>query len=922
MTIAIVIPVYRHSVLLYDAIASLRDGQRSACDIILVDDGCPDPATMLAGLGLSALDQRIQYIRSGNRGLSGARNRGIEFVLAGLPGAEAIFFLDADNALSPWSLSRMTHVLADDPEADWFYPDIRMFGLEWDGDFAGPYTVLAHVTQNICEAGSLVRRRVFEAGTRFSEQMRLGHEDWDFWLSAVEAGFRGRHFSGSGFRYRKRPESMVANSSRDAVAIRDDLEKRHAWTRDLRTMLALEHAECPRYAIYLWDLHLVRLTSSADGHTEEMTWPDYVIRFWRGARAPHVFHSGAMLIVTTSTDMRLLRDAKLWYWAVSDLESRLRDCNIACLTIRPTVEGRFGIGEASAKLDHDARHQSAAFAAITMQLLREVVLDATDDWIASAGTPEPGPRTSRRDVLLPPSSLTSQPQHGALRSLVVACLELRRSDYSTARYLPGTGMQAGTPDRSGLHRELRMRFGGGLLPPALHERRVEIAYILPLVEFGGVEKTTIHVAAALKALGHATSLIVLKARTVYLAPAVMRAFDRVIFMDNAEFHNFTGPRYLGTNLTRWSVAGDHADAVNLLSVFDAVITAHAADALGLMGELRRRGVVTASHLQVFDRTDTGRPVGHPVLTVAFEHALDLVITCSRRLSSEMHALGVPWSKITLLPNASSLEVAQARLYHLRDVRRARAAKPGVVAEPLRVLFLGRIDRQKGIDHLVALHANFSTDARIWLRFIGKPVMDNPPYLGTLAEALEDPVYETHDLLAAYAWADVLVLPSLWEGLPLTLFECMSVGVVPIATRVGAVDEAIRDGIDGWIVNLEDCPRKMIARIEQLADDRTRLNTMSDAAFEAMQGRNWNESVRQLDQDLRRLIDERSRVRTSLPQALLPVPVHASPDAPPPDQVASEIVLGQGQPDRTAHKHPAAIPGDPAALKMATHAPAS
>jgi glycosyltransferase involved in cell wall biosynthesis len=871
MTIAIVVPVYKHSVLLFDAIASIWNGpqpangqqpgirRQPACDIVVVDDGCPDPATLLGGLGLSVLDPRIHYLRGGNRGLSGARNRGIEFVLAELPDAEAVFFLDADNMLSPWSPRQMARVLADHPEADWFYPDIRMFGLEWEGDYAGDYTVLAQSLENICEAGSLVRRRVFEAGLRFAEHMRLGLEDWDFWLSAVEAGFRGRHFSGSGFRYRKRPESMLADSNRDFAVIRFELEKRHPWLRDPRTMLALEHAECPRYAIYLWDLHVVRLTSSAEGHTLEMSWPDYVTRFWHAARAPGAFHSGAILIVTTSLNVRLLADARLWHWTLSDLEMRLRDSNVASIAIRATAESRFGIDGPSAGPEPDA-----AFAAVSSQLLREIVLDVTDEWIASIDTPQPSPRVSRRDVFLPPWALPSQPHRGALRSLVGVCREFRRSEHAALRYLPGAGMNSGTPDRSRLHQELRLRFGGGLLPPALNSERPEIAFVLPLVEFGGVEKVTVAMAAALKLLGYGVSLVVL-ARNVRLAGAVWRAFDRIVFMDNGEFHNWSGPSYLGTNLSRWSTAGDHANEINQLSVFDVVIAAHAGDVLGLMGELRRRGVVTASHVHLFDRSPRGRNVGHPVLAVAFEHALDLIIGCSRRICAELHASGVPRAKIALVQNASTLEVAPARARGLRDARRSRGA------EHLNVLFLGRIDQQKGIDRLIALHGRFSADPRIRFRVIGKSVVDDGPPLGPFAASIEDPVYEPHDLLAAYAWADVLVLPSLFEGLPLTLLEGMSLGVVPLVAQVGAVAEAVRDGIDGWIVSQEHCVAEMMARIEQFLDDRSGLYAMSDAAFEAMRSRTWNESVQELDATLKRLVADRRRARGNALPALLPAP---------------------------------------------------
>ncbi len=861
--IAIVIPAFRHSVLLFDAIASLLRGDVLECDIVVVDDGCPDPATLFGGLGLSALTPRIHYIRGRNRGLSGARNRGIEYVLAVLPDAEAIFFLDADNMLSPWSHRQMSRVLIEHPEADWFYPDIRMFGLELDCDFSGPYTVLVQSLENICEAGSLVRRRVFESGTRFSDAMRLGFEDWDFWLSAVEAGFRGRHFPASGFRYRKRPESMLADSNRDAAIIRFELEKRHPWMRDMRTMLALEHAEWPRYAIYLRDLHIVRLTSSAEGQTEEIGWPEYVIRFWRAARAPNAFQSGAILIVTTSHDIHMLVEAKLWHWTLSDLELRLRDSNLACATIRATAEGRFGIDAPTSGPD-----PAAAVAAVSTQLLREIVHDSTDEWIATADTPQPMPRVSRRDIFLPPWAVPSRPGHGALQSLVGICRELRRSEHAGSRHLPGEELRPGIADVSMLHQELRARFGGALLPPALHYQRPEIAFVLPFVDFGGVEKVTIAVAGALRLLGYGVNLVVLNPRDVHLAVAIRRTFDRIIFMDNAEFENWSGPTYRGTNLSRWSVSGDHRGEVNQLSVFDVVIGAHAGDMLGLMGELRRRGVITASHLHLFDRSALGRNVGHPTLAVAFEHALDLIIGCSQRICAEIHAAGVPLTKVTLVPNASTLELAPERARDLCDARRRRGSGH------LNVLFLGRIDQQKGVDRLIDLRRRFRRDERVRFRIVGKPIIDDPASADALAASLEDPVYEPRDLLALYVWADVLVVPSLFEGLPLTLLEAMSVGVVPIVTRVGAVEEAVRDGIDGWIVSQDGCVEEMRIRIEQLLDDTPLLHAMSGAAFESMRDRDWNRSVRALDETLRRLLRDRGQSRARWLRALLPRATHA------------------------------------------------
>ena len=74
-------------------------------------------------------------------------------------------------------------------------------------DTTGEFTRLQLLADNYCEAGSMVRREVFEAGVRYDESMKLGFEDLEFWLQAVAAGFKGKHGPAPGFQYRKRAEA-------------------------------------------------------------------------------------------------------------------------------------------------------------------------------------------------------------------------------------------------------------------------------------------------------------------------------------------------------------------------------------------------------------------------------------------------------------------------------------------------------------------------------------------------------------------------------------------------------------------------------------------------------------------------------------------------------------------------------------------
>ncbi len=80
------------------------------------------------------------------------------------------------------------------------------------------------------------------------------------------------------------------------------------------------------------------------------------------------------------------------------------------------------------------------------------------------------------------------------------------------------------------------------------------------------------------------------------------------------------------------------------------------------------------------------------------------------------------------------------------------------------------------------------------------------------------VGETQDIRIPLALMDVFVFSSRWpEAFGLTLVEAMAAAKPILATRVGAVPEIIRDGIDGYTVPVDD-PLEMAKGIEKLLND--------------------------------------------------------------------------------------------------------
>jgi glycosyltransferase involved in cell wall biosynthesis len=85
-----------------------------------------------------------------------------------------------------------------------------------------------------------------------------------------------------------------------------------------------------------------------------------------------------------------------------------------------------------------------------------------------------------------------------------------------------------------------------------------------------------------------------------------------------------------------------------------------------------------------------------------------------------------------------------------------------------------------------------------------------------------------DAVSVMAGWDIFVLASRFEGLPVALMEAMAMGLPIVATEVGGVPEAVRNGIEGLLVP-PGRPDLLAAAIERLAGDESLRQTMGAAA---------------------------------------------------------------------------------------------
>lgn len=91
-----------------------------------------------------------------------------------------------------------------------------------------------------------------------------------------------------------------------------------------------------------------------------------------------------------------------------------------------------------------------------------------------------------------------------------------------------------------------------------------------------------------------------------------------------------------------------------------------------------------------------------------------------------------------------------------------------------------------------------------------------------------------DIPRLLAALDVLVMPSRWEGLPITLLEAMAMGKPVVATKVGGIPDVVTDGQEGLLVpagdveSLTNALRRMVtdAGLRQRCGERARATLLA------------------------------------------------------------------------------------------------
>lgn len=92
--------------------------------------------------------------------------------------------------------------------------------------------------------------------------------------------------------------------------------------------------------------------------------------------------------------------------------------------------------------------------------------------------------------------------------------------------------------------------------------------------------------------------------------------------------------------------------------------------------------------------------------------------------------------------------------------------------------------------------------------------------------------ERTDVLELLNRADVFILPSLYEGMPMTIIEAMGTGLPIIATNVGGIPTMIEHDVDGYLVECDE--EELVAAMKKMCSSKERERMGKKAAEIATQ----------------------------------------------------------------------------------------
>ncbi len=170
-----------------------------------------------------------------------------------------------------------------------------------------------------------------------------------------------------------------------------------------------------------------------------------------------------------------------------------------------------------------------------------------------------------------------------------------------------------------------------------------------------------------------------------------------------------------------------------------------------------------------------------------------------------------------------------------------------------ILFVGRVDRNKGIDTLIRASVKVIKNEPDTIFFLAGPdfgemnslksmseelgVADNFIFAGSLGRA---------DLISAFKNADIFVLPSRYEAFGITLIEAMIARKPIVANDCSAISYLIKNNQNGILFPYDNWESLSGILISLLRDKKLREQLAENGYLEALEKYSWQNTISKID----------------------------------------------------------------------------
>jgi glycosyltransferase involved in cell wall biosynthesis len=200
--VSVIIPCYNDGIFLADAVRSVLNSTYENIQVIIVDDGSTDNTSEVAGTMVEE-SSKVKYLFHENRGLAASRNRGIEYAAG-----KFILPLDADDKISPEYIAEAVKILQAKEDVRVVYCNAWFFGKKQGEWKLKPFTRKILPRENVIFCSAMYRKEDWVKAGGYSDEMKSGWEDWEFWISLLKNGGEVYKLPLTGFFYRIKENSM------------------------------------------------------------------------------------------------------------------------------------------------------------------------------------------------------------------------------------------------------------------------------------------------------------------------------------------------------------------------------------------------------------------------------------------------------------------------------------------------------------------------------------------------------------------------------------------------------------------------------------------------------------------------------------------------------------------------------------------